>query len=193
MSIDLVTQLLCAALLGLAVVLSWIFAGAARPYARRNLRFAALLYAGLAVADILSSLSHSTDLMLAVGLLVSTLAPPLLTIAAIGTVSRPPVPIWAALALGVSALAAIAVALTGLAVLALIPQIVALCILFTVSLRAPRGIALRLCLSVLALGAGALTIVANTTQAGAVLSLFSAAGLFGVTRALAAPLNAAVE
>lgn len=180
------THFLCALLLGISAVMSWNYSAGARAYAQRHLRFAILLYAGLAGAGIVTSVSSSelAHLTLAVGLLVSTLAPPLLAIAVIGTLARPLNSIWTALGLALTTLAAMAVTLTGLAVLALIPQILALVVLTIVALPAPRGICVRLCLAALALAAGMLAIVAETPEAGAILSLFSAAGLLGVTRAL---------
>ncbi len=178
--------LLFALLLGAAALAAWWVAGAARPYATRNLRFAALLYAALSVAGIIASIKpgEAAQLSLIVALLVSALGPPLLTIAAYGTLSRPFASPWAAAALIATCIAGISAMMTGYAVLALIPQTIAILLLFLVGLKASRPIALRLCLSALALFAGMLAVVADNRDAGAIFSLFSAAGLLGVTRAL---------
>ncbi len=188
-------NVLCAVLLGAAAIAAWIVAAAAKSDPRRNLRFAAMLYAALAAAGLFAAVNdtQAAHLTLMVGLLVSALAPPLLLFAALGAVSRPLMSSWAAVALTFTCIAAVAAALTGLAVLALIPQTIAIAALLILGLRMPRKSGWRLCLAALALFAGALAIVAENQNAGAIFSLFSAAGLLGVSRSVVRTSYAAVE
>jgi len=167
-----------ALLLFASCLAAWLVASGARPAARVHLRFAAVLFAALAVAVL-----AITPAAAAIALLVLPIGSGVLVLAARAAMARPLEAALAAALLAAVSLAGLGAAVTGWTALALAPT--ALCagavgVLAAKSadrLGAVQGIAAALCL----LGAASAFALEG---ADAALTLFCAAGLLGVTLAL---------
>ena len=165
---------------------AWLVASAARPAARVHLRFAAVLFAALAVSVIAVPAAVP-----AITLLVLPIGSGVLVLAMLAATARPLEAALAAALLAVVSLAALGASITGWTALALAPA--ALCAgavgLLAARgsdrLRVVQGIAGALCL----LGAASAFALEGADAAS---TLFCAAGLLGLTLALSRS-GAAVE
>ncbi len=173
--------MIAGALLLLAATLAaWFVAGGARPAARVQIRFAAVLFGALAPA-----LAVLPPAGAAVTLLVLPVGLSILALASIAGFSRPLPAGAAALFLALVCLAGLAAAITGWAVLSLVPCAVAILALLAIFLRqfdaarlaSVQGMASALCFL------GAVSSFA-AYGADAALLLFAAAGFLGITLAL---------
>lgn len=169
-----------AAVLALSALVAWIAAGGVRRSAQIYLRFACVLYATLAAS---AAFLIAPD---AVAAIASTLAIALLTLASFIGFRREPNPVLGAIVLVTACVGGIWSAATGVAGLAVLPQILCLIAVLTVTRRGPaklRGPGLYLALGCAALLAAACSLLVQ--EAHVALLLFSAAGVLGVTYALA--------
>jgi len=177
------------AVLGLAALLSAIVMRGARPASRSYLHFAAVLYLALAAADeiaiVFAQVAGFAD---AVTLVVSAMAPVALALSLFASFEHPPKS-WAATVFLLLALAcAIGAAMTGAAVLSFAPLSASVFAMLALSLRRWRieqrgpfhAILSALCFLIAA---------ASGASGGAMgrtgLALFSAAGILGISLALA--------
>ena len=164
-----------------ATLAAWFVAGGARPAARVQLRFAAMLFAAvpLAVAAVPQAAPAVTLLVLPVGLGIFALA-------VVAGFSKALTPGLAAILLAAACLAGLAAAITGLAAVSLAPSALAIAVLVVLFVRqfdAARTASVQGLLSAVCfLGAAS---VFAAEGAGAALLLFAAAGVLGVTLALA--------
>jgi hypothetical protein len=161
----------------LGAAAGWIASGGAPARARAYLRFTAVLYAAMAAGAFLKLAPAAvTDI-------VATLGSAVLCVAAFAAFRRSPPPFAASALLGLAALAGIAAAATGFAVLAAVPQVLSAAFLLLIArreLKQRRRAGVYLALSALSLvGAAACQLVPGMA-ARAGLMLFSAAGLIGV-------------
>ena len=170
-----------AALLLLAsAVAGWFIAAAARPPARVQLRFAAVLLAAIAAAAIATPIAAS-----AVVLLVLPIAATVLALAALAGFERPLATPLSSLTLALASVCGIGGAGTGLALLTLAPSMLGTFVLLVVSLRrvkiarlpALQGALAALCL----LAAQSLFVTERVSLA---FLLFLSAGMLGVMLAL---------
>lgn len=164
-----------ALLLLAAAVASWFVALAARPAARVQLRFAAVLFSAIA-ADLFVPPPASS----AVVLLVLPIALAVLALGTAAGIARPAPPAFASAALAGVCLGALGAVVTGMAALALAPAVVAAMAMAAVCVRAPSlsGVAAALCF------AAAISAFARD-GAQAAMALFCAAGVLGLSLALA--------
>jgi hypothetical protein len=171
-----------AALLLLAAALAvWFVAAGARPAARVQLRFAGALFAAPALAAAVAPTAAA-----AVTLLVLPLALSVLVLAAAAGFARALPAAVAGVLLALVCLAGLAAAITGLALFSLAPAAVAIAAAMAVFLRqfdAARGASVQGMVSALCFLAGASSFAVDGVGAG--LLLFAAAGLLGMTLALA--------
>ena len=171
-----------AAVLVLAAAAAWIVAAGARPLVRDNLRFAAALYAALAIGAALRIAP------VAVAPIVTTLAAALLAFAVYASFRRPAKPAFAALVLAVCCIAGIASAYSGEAAFAIVPQLLCIFAMLGIArrglmrLRAPS---IQLACGGAALFAASCSLVSRDNNALMALLLFSAAGLLGVSLSVA--------
>jgi hypothetical protein len=170
-----------ALLLVIATLAAWFVAGGARPAARVQLRFAAILFAALPLAA-----AAAPPAAPAVTLLVLPIGLGIFALAVTAGFSKALAPGLAAILLAALCLGGLAAAITGLAALSLAPSalaIAALIVLFLRQFDAARTASVQGMLAALCfLGAAS---VFAAEGAGAALLLFAAAGVLGVTLALA--------
>ena len=171
---------LCALLLGMAAALGWFLASGARAPVRVNLRFAAVLFAALAVSAFASALwPEYTDAALGVALLTASLGSAALGLGVFASLSRPPPPLLASLALAAGLALGLIACLSGeniFALAALIPSVAVMLALGFGSLGlSPRKAVLTLLGAALLCGGMALM-----ENALAPLLLFFAAALMGL-------------
>jgi hypothetical protein len=167
-----------AIVLFLGAAAGWIAAGAARKHPRWHLRFAAMLYAAMAISAAMvfaaSAVTH----------IVVTLAAPLLAMAAYGTFRRVPVPVAATIILAMSCIAGIAAAATGAIVLSTLPQVLAALAIVAMARRVTiTRSRLYLVLGAASLLGAAACQLIDGVVANAGMLLFSAAALLGVALA----------
>ena len=186
------------AVLGLAALLAAIVTRGARPASRSYLQFAAVIYLALAVADEIAIVmpgAATSSLADAVTFVASALAPVALSLSLFATFEHPPKS-WAATVLLLLALfCAIAAAMSGVEALSFAPLSASVFAMLALSLRRWRlekrgplhAIIASLCFLVAA-ASGASGGAAGRTG----LALFSAAGLLGISLALARRLDAPV-
>ena len=169
-----------AALLLAATAIAWLLAPGARPAARVQLRFAAVLFAASAIAAVALPAAAA-----AVVLLVLPIAVAVLALAALAGFGRPLGVTPASVLLGVASITGIASAATGLAFFALGAALLANTMLLLLCLRqfdVARVASVQGVLSALCLLAAQSVFVLD--RAGTAFLLFAGAGLCGVTLAL---------
>ena len=177
-----------AAVLALAAAVGWLAAGGVRRSAQLYLRFACVLYATLAGS---AAFSVAAD---AVAPIATTLAIALLTLASFIGFGRDPHPVLGAIILVTACVGGIWSAATGVSGLAVLPQILCLIAVLTVTRRRSanlRGPGLYLALGCAALLAATCSLLVQ--DANVALLLFSAAGLLGIVYALARASNVFVK
>jgi hypothetical protein len=160
----------------LGAAAGWIASGGAAPRARAYLRFAAVLYAAMAVSVFLKLAPAAvTDI-------VATLGSAVLCVAAFAAFRRTPPPLTASAVLGLAALAGITAAATGFGVLAAVPQVLSAMFMVLIARRRARQRAgLYLSLSALSLIGAAACQLEPGLAARAGVMLFAAAGVIGVS------------
>jgi hypothetical protein len=173
-------------LLFAAALTGWLVASGARPAARVHVRFAAILFAAIAVATL-----AVPQAVPAIVLLVLPTGTGVLALAAVAAVKRPLESALAASLLAAVSLAALAAAVTGWSAFALAPA--ALCAaafgVVTAKTKDRLGVLQGTAASICFLGAASAFALDGS---GPALALFCAAGLLGITLALARS-GAAVE
>ena len=170
-----------AGLLLAATIAVWFVAAGARAAARLQIRFAAILIAALALAAAAIPAAAA-----AVALLVLPIALGVLALAAAAGFARPLLAAPAALVLALCCFSGLAAAVSGLAALSLAPSALALIAIAAIFLRqfdAARPASLQGILSALCF-LGAVSAFA-LEGADAAMLLFAAAGLLGTALALA--------
>ena len=164
----------------LASAAAWIAANGARSRARSYLRLACVLYATMAIAELFALAPVAvTDIVMTLGAVV-------LCIGAFAGLRRNPKIITASVALALAALAAIAAATLGLAVLAAVPQVVSALFVFLTARRSlflGRRSGLYLALSSFCLVGAAACHLAPGMMAQAGLLLFASSAVAGVALA----------
>ncbi|HXL98981.1 MAG TPA: hypothetical protein VN932_03555 [Rhizomicrobium sp.] len=181
------------AALGLAALLAVIVAARARPAARDYLRFAAALYAALALADFIAAGGAATTVKLAnaVALIVAAPATCALALALAASFAGAPRARFAAPLLALCALAGIVAAATGMIFIAFAPLFAGVCAMLALCTRYwRRQGSINAIVAALALLAGAAAFMAANRTA---FALFCAAGLMGVSLASVRPSRRAVE
>ncbi len=182
-------MLLTAALLGAAAIAVWFLATGARAAARVHLRFASMLFAALAAASAIAPPVADE-----VALLVAAIALPVLAFAAYASFEKAMSPMPATLLLGLVCLGGLASAATGIISFALAPAALSAAAILLISARqfdAARLSSIQGMLSALALLASASSFALD--GATPAYLLFSAAGLLGLTLALARASDTGVE
>jgi hypothetical protein len=188
-----------ASTLGLSALLSAHAAPRARPAARAYARFAAFLYAIFATADAAASLvgtSTWNPLADTPAAMVSALAPAALALALYAAFESPPRAAIAACVLVSAAVAGILSAATGALFAAYAASIAAVCAMLVLGVRhwrRDRSTTLQALAGAGALFAGAAAFTTGGAEGRMALVLFSAAGLLGLSLALAKPSSALVE
>jgi hypothetical protein len=170
-----------ALLLLIAALAVWFVAAGARPSARVQLRFAGALFGALALSAAVAPATAA-----AVTLLVLPIALSVLALAATAGFANPVPAGVAGVLLALVSLAGLGAAITGLALFSLAPAAAAVVAAMAVFLRqfdAARPASVQGMLSALCFMAGASAFAVD--GAGAGLMLFAAAGLLGMTLALA--------
>lgn len=172
---------LCALLLSVAAALGWFLASGVRAPVRINLRFAAVLFAALAVSAFVAALRPEfTDAALGVAFLTASLGSAALGLAVFASLSRPPPPSLASLALAGGLALGLVACLSGQTIFALavlIPSVAVMLALGFGSLAlSPRKAVLTL-LGAASLLAGGMALMENALAA---LLLFFAAALMGL-------------
>lgn len=171
-------ELLSATLLFIASLASWFVAAGARPAARVYLRFAAVLFAALAVAAAGPPVAAA-----AIALVVLPLGSVILALATATALTRPVEVSLAGALLAAVSLCALAAAVTNISALSLTPTLFAALAMGILSVKhrsgtqALQGVAACLCF----LGAASAFAFEGTRPA---LLLFAAAALLGLTLAL---------
>jgi hypothetical protein len=185
--------------LGLSALLSAHAALRARPAARAYARFGAFLYGIFATADAAASLigtSTSSTLADTPAAMVSALAPAALALALYAAFESPPRAAIAACVLVSAAVTGILSVATGALSVAFAASTAAACAMLVLGVRhwpRDRNTTLQALAGACALFAGAAAFTTGGAQGRMALVLFSAAGLLGLSLALAKPSNALVE
>jgi hypothetical protein len=185
-----------AVVLALAAALAILVGARAKPAARNYLHFATALYIALAFADFLASLdggAWKVQLAQTVSLIVASLAPVALTLAAATAFESPPPAMLATPVLVLSCLAGLAAAATGEAFIAFAPLVASVCAALALCVRHWRTdtrAPLQVCAAALALLAGAAAFESGGRTA---FALFSATALLGVSLAAIRRSHRAVE
>jgi hypothetical protein len=167
-----------AAVLALAAAAAWIAARTTRPDVRIQARLACALYAVMAAASLFEFAR------LPVTLTVTAVGPALLALADLTRRGFSPRPALSALLLAAAVLAGIVAAMTGLAVAAVAPQLLAV-----VAILSRGRAALYRALAALALLGAAASLLAPGRIAAVSVLLFSAAGLLAGAVALASGVD----
>ena len=171
-----------AAVLALAAVAAFIVAKVARSDVRLQLRLTCVLYLIMAAAT-LSEVARP-----GVTLAVTTLGPALLTLAVLTRRGMAPAPAISAIVLASVALAGIVAAVTGIVLIAVIPQF--LCLGVMLARQRPIGRAgIYRALSALTLAAAAASLLVADRMAAVGVLLFSASGLIAGAIALASDVG----
>jgi hypothetical protein len=185
-----------ASVLALSAALTILVSARTRAGARDYLRFAAALFAALALADLTAAISGeiwSVQFAQTVGLIVAALAPAMLALAIAAVFEAPLKALVAAPILVFACLAGFAAAITGEAFIAVAPLAASVCAMLALSARRWRIQArapAQVCISALALLAGAAAL-ASGDHGRTAFALFCAAALLGVS--LATTKTAAVK
>jgi hypothetical protein len=164
-------------LLFAVAIAGWMIVTDAAPSARAYLRFACILYAALAVAELAGARMADS-----VTLLVAAIVPALLAVATYSVFRARVSPPLAGLILALCSVAGIAAAGTGLALFAFAPLSMAVLAMMVTALRCFNDMRLRsiqAMSSAIALLAGASAYVGGGANAPAALVLFFTAGLLG--------------
>jgi hypothetical protein len=186
------------AVLGLAALLAVIVTRGARPASRSYLQFAAVIYLALAVADEISIVLPGTATSAfadAVTFVVCALAPVALSLSLFATFEHPPRSWIASLFLSLALFCAIGAAMSGIEILSFAPLAASVFMMLALAMRRWRierlgpfhAVIAALCFLIAAAsdaGGGALG------RTG--LALFSAAGILGISLALARRSHAPV-
>lgn len=171
-----------AIVLGAAVAVAWWLAAGTKAGVRLYLRLAAIFYASLAVALALDFAPQF------VAPLVCTLATAVLALAAYGSFRRPAKPTVVAALVGGGGLAGLVSAFLGEMLFSVLWQFVSLASILVISRRGLIRLSapsIQLATGAVALFAAASALVLQNRAALQGLTLFSAAGLLGVTLAVA--------
>jgi hypothetical protein len=183
-----------ATVLSLVALLAAIVGARARRTARDYLRFAAVLYAALACADIWAALANDAWNIAfagAVGLTVAALASVALALAIAASLETPPPAIVATPLLVLACLAGILSAATGEAAIALAPLAASVCAILALAARHWRTrVPAQACVAALALLASA---AAFSDGGRSACALFSAVALLGAALTAAKPSKRLVE
>jgi hypothetical protein len=186
------------AVLGLAALLAAIITQSARPSSRSYLQFAAVIYLALAVADEIAIVlpgSATSAFADAVTFVACALAPVALSLSLFATFEHPPKSWIATLFLSLALVCAIGAAMTGVEVLSFAPLSASVFAMLALSLRRWR-IEQRGPLHAIIAASCFLVAAASGASGGAAgrtgLALFSAAGILGISLALARRSNATV-
>jgi hypothetical protein len=174
-----------------AAVAGWLAVAGASWSTRTYARFACAFYAALAVTSF-----TAWQLALSVTLIVSASAPAFLALASRFAFRGPVAPAFVAAILIAACVAGIAAAATGIALLAFAPLLFSIVAMIAISLRCfrdQRARAIQLIAASCSLLAGASALAAGGAQAEPALFLFSAAGLLGISLALAPRSSLVVE
>ena len=193
-----VSDIAFAIVLALAAALAILVSARTRRAAREYLRFAAALYAALALADLVAAIEGqiwSTQLATTIALIVAALAPASLTLAIVAVFESPPKPFVATPVLVIACLAGFAAALTGEAFIAIAPLVACVCVLLALAARRWRFHSAAPAQA--AVSAAALLAAAAAFSTGAkgqtAFALFSAVALLGAALAATKPSNRAVD
>jgi len=181
--IALATMLLAAAIAG------WLAVSGAQSDVRNYVRFACMLYAALAASSTVGA-----QFALSVTLIVSACAPVFLACAVRFAFHGPVTSLWITPLLVAACVAGIVAAATGIALLAFAPLLFSVLAIIAVSLRRFGDLRAKVVQAIAAscaLLAGASAFAAGGVRAEPALILFSAAGLLGLSLALA-PRSGAV-
>lgn len=177
------------AVLGLSALLAAIVARGARPSSRSYLHFAAVIYLALAIADeaaiVLPAAAAFAD---AVTFVACALAPVALALSLFATFEHPPKSWAATLLLSLALICALAAAMSGAEILSFAPLSVAVFAMLALSMRRWRlgrqgpfhAIIAALCFLIAAASGASGGDMGRTG-----LALFSAAGILGISLALA--------
>lgn len=174
-----------------ATLAGWLAVAEASWSTRAYVRFACVLYAALAVASAVGA-----QIALSVTLIVSALAPVFLALAARFAFRGPFASSLIAAMLVIACVAGIMAAATGVVTLAFAPLLLSVIAMIATGLHRfvdLRAQAIQMIAGSCALLAGASVFTAGGVRAEPALLLFSAAGLLGISLALAPRLNAVVE
>jgi hypothetical protein len=177
------------AVLGLSAILAAIVARGARPSSRSYLHFAAVIYLALAVADeIAIVLPVAATLADAVTFVACALAPAALALSLFATFEHPPKSWVAALLLSLAFVCALGAAMSGIEMLSFAPLSAAVFAMLALSVRRWRLERQGPFHAVIAASCF-LVAAASGASGGAMgrtgLALFSAAGILGISVALA--------
>jgi hypothetical protein len=186
-SVDFAIVLVLAGLLGI------IASRTARPASRTYFALAAVLYAALAVADVITNFVPGTQSFAEpITLLVCALGPVALSVSLFASFAHPPKSWMAALLLVFAMCAGIGAAILGTPALSFAVLIAAICAMLALAARRyttdKRG-AFHAIIASVCFVAGASAGAMNDAAGTVALMLFSAAGLLGIALALARPLR----
>ncbi|HEY1836169.1 MAG TPA: hypothetical protein VGG36_00805 [Rhizomicrobium sp.] len=191
-----VPQAAFAIVLALASALSLLIGGRARRSARDYLRFAAALYAALALVDLALALAGQTwsaQLAATVALIVAALAPATLALAVACRFEAAPRTLIAAPVLLLACLAGLVAAVTGEVFIAMAPLAASVCALLALCVRGGYSRArAQVFVSACALLAAAAALSSGESGRTA-FALFSAAALLGISLAATMPSHRTVE
>ena len=187
----MIADIAFAAVLLLAGLLGMIAARSARPASRTYFALAALLYAALAVADVIGNTVPGTATFSEpIVLIVCALGPVALSLSLCAGFAHPPKSWTAALLLIAGFAAGIGAAILGTNALAFAVLVAAMCAMLALSARRyakdKRGAIRAVIASICFLAAAS---AANSGAGNSALMLFSAAGLLGISLAVARPLR----
>lgn len=181
-----------ALVLMLAAALTMMLSGRARRSAQDYLRFAAMLFAALACADLIAAINGeiwSSQFASTVALMVAALAPAILAIAMAHVFEGAIRPVITAPLLTLACLAGFAAALTDQAFIAMAPLAASVCAMLAISARhwwASSTAPMQTCLSAVSLFAAAAAISTGNSGRTA-FALFCAVALLGASLAATKP------
>jgi hypothetical protein len=187
-----------ALVLALACALAILVSVRARRAARDYLRFAAALYAALAIADLVAAVESqiwSTQLASTIALIVAALAPAALALTVTAIFEAPPKPMIASPVLILACLAGFGAAITGETFIAIAPLAASVCAMLALAARRWRTYAqapAQVCVSAITLAAAAAAFTTGDRGRTA-FALFSAAALLGAALAATKPSHRTVE
>jgi hypothetical protein len=186
------------AVLGLAAVLSIIVTRSARPASRSYLQLAAVIYLALAVADEIAIVMAGVTTSAfadAVTFVACALAPVALSLSLFATFEHPPKSWIASVFLLLALACAIAAAMSGIEVLSFAPLIASVFAMLALSARRWRleqGGTLHAVIASLCFLVAAASDASGGAMGRTGLALFSAAGILGISLALAGRSHAPV-
>jgi hypothetical protein len=183
-----------ALVLMLAAALSVMLSGRVRRAAQDYLRFAAMLFAALACADLIAAIDGeiwSIQLAGTVALLVAALAPAMLAVGTACVFEGPVRPLFAAPLLALCCLAGFAAALTDKPFIAITPLAVSVCAMLALAARhwwVSSSAPMQICFSAVSL-LGAAAAFTTGDSGRTAFALFSAVALLGTSLAATKPLR----